>query len=260
MIGQKQLIEKINTYSLRTFPHSVLLIGDRGSENNEVCEYISRKFDIPLYDITELISDDYINEIYAMPELGLYVIDGSKITEREQNILLKFYEEPNAYTYIIIMCESKYNILETIQSRSYDLIMDKYSRDILEPLCTKEPKELILSIANTPGTVEELNHTDIDGLRKLCETILEKINVASYANTLTISNKINFKDEYDKFPLWAFIRMICKTAVDFMQEGRPINEKLYWLIDEFSKTYEPLLDKKRYFENMLTNMWLAVRS
>ena len=30
------------------------------------------------------------------------------------------------------------------------------------------------------------------------------------------------------------------------------------LDDEFNKTYEPLLDKKRYFENMLTNMWLEV--
>ena len=252
MIGQKALKSKIDTYTLKTFPHSILLIGDRGSEKEEICDYISDKFDLPKYDITELISDDYINEIYSMPNFGLYIIDGTKITEREQNIILKFYEEPNEYMYIILMCESKYNILETIQTRSYEFTMDLYTREQLEPLCSKDI-ELELKLANTPGAINELNFVDLNSLKKLCENILTKLEVASYQNTLTIANKVNFKDEYDKYPLWAFSRMLSLVMLERKSH-------LYWYLLDFMKKYEPLLDKKRFFEHLLTEMWIGVKN
>jgi hypothetical protein len=252
MIGQLKLKSKIDSYTLSTFPHSILLTGDRGSEKDEICEYISDRFNFPRYEITELISEEYIEEIYSSPTFGLYIIDGTKITEKEQNILLKVYEEPNPYMYLILTCESKYNILETIQTRSYELVMDIYTRDELLPLCKKDI-ELELRLANTPGTVEELNQVDLPCLKKLCSTILEKINIAAYQNTLTISDKINFKDEYDKYPLWAFIRML---SLVMLEEKSP----LYWYLLDFTKKVEPLLDKKRFFENLLTKMWLEVHN
>ena len=186
-----------------------------------------------------------------MPDLGLYVVDGTKITEREQNILLKFYEEPTSYAYIILICEIKNLLLETIQTRSYELTMDCYLRSDLEPLCNAN-QDLMLSIANTPGTIEELNHVDVIGLKSLCDNVVDKINVASYQNTLTIANKINFKDEYDKYPLWAFIRMLERVMLEKRTD-------LYFLVKDFDSKYEPLLDKRRYFENLLTNLWLASR-
>ena len=252
MIGQKKLKSKIDSYTLSTFPHSILLLGDRGSEKEEICDYISSKFSLPKYDLTELISDEYINEIYSMPNFGLYVIDGTKITEREQNVILKFYEEPNDYMYIILTCESKYNILETIQTRSYELVMDLYTRDELLPLCSKDT-ELELSLANTPGTIEELNYVDLQSLKKLCDTIMNKLEIASYQNTLTIANKVNFKDEYDKYPLWAFTRML---SLVMLERKSP----LYWYLLDFMKKYEPLLDKKRFFEHLLTEMWIGVKN
>ncbi|MBQ6627906.1 MAG: hypothetical protein IJH65_03740 [Methanobrevibacter sp.] len=259
MIGQKKLKNKIDSYTLSTLPHSILLVGELGSEVNEIEEYISDKFGLPIYDLTELISEEYIEEVYSMPSLGLYVIDGSKITEKEQNILLKFYEEPSEYMYIIFTCENKYNILETINTRSYELVMDLYSIDELEPLCNSEMKESILKIANTPGTVEELNHIDIKGLERLCTTVLDSMAIANYQNALTIANKINFKDEYDKYPLWAFIRMLSNTILEYIKKGNLSSSNLYWLVDKFNKNYSPLLDKKRYFENLITNMWMEVR-
>ena len=252
MIGQKKLKNKIDTFTINNFPHSVLLLGEYGSEKEEICEYISEKFNFPKYDITELISDEYIDEIYSMPAWELYVIDGTKITEKEQNILLKVYEEPNPYMYLILTCESKYNILETIQTRSYELTMDLYTRDELFPLCTNDA-ELELSLANTPGTIDELNQVDLVSLKKLCSTILSKLNIAAYQNTLTISDKINFRDEYDKYPMWAFTRMLSLV----MLENK---SSLYWYLLDFMKKNEPLLDKKRFFENLLTEMWLEVHS
>lgn len=252
MIGQKNLLKRINSFSLDTFPHSVLLIGDRGSEKLDICEYISNRFGIEMYDITDSISDDYINDIYAMPSFGLYVINCDSITEREQNILLKVYEEPNQYMYIILMCETKNSILETIQTRSYELYMNQYLRSELSPLCNEESRDIILQVATTPGTVEELNHIDVFPLKTMCFNIVKKLNVTSYQNTLTITNKINFSDDYEKYPLWAFIKML---EVVTLEE----RSNLYFIVNEFDNTYKPLLDKKRYFENMLTNLWIASR-
>lgn len=259
MIGQERLKSKIDSYSKFTLPQSILLIGPLGSEKVEVCEYISEKFDFPIYEITSLITDEYINEIYSMPTPGLYIVDCSKITEKEQNILLKFYEEPNKYMHIILMCENRYNILETIQNRSYELVMDSYSREELLPLCNPEKVDDILKIADTPGTVQELNQVNLISLKKLCNTILESLSVANYQNTLTIANKINFKDEYEKYPLWAFIRLFGNTILEYINEGKNLNSNLYYYVMNFNKTYEPLLDKKRYFENLLTNMWLEAK-
>ena len=252
MIGQRELIKKIDTYTLKTLPHSILLIGDRGSEQEGVCKYISNKFDLSLFDISELITEDYLNTIYETPNLGLYVIDSSKITEKEQNTLLKFYEEPNPYMYIIVECESKNQVLETIQTRSYDLVMDFYTRDQLEPLCREEIKDLELEIGNTPGMIEELNFVDVKSLNKLCENVVDKMNIASYQNTLTIAGKLNYSDEYDKFPVWAFIRML-----EYVMLKK--KSKLYWTLRGFNFYYNQMFYKRSYVENVLTKLWLASR-
>lgn len=256
MIGQKALKSKIDTYTLKTFPHSILLTGERGSEQEDICHYISEKFNLPLYDITEIVSEDYINEIYSMQDFGLYVIDSDRFSdvsaERKQNILLKFFEEPSPYMYIIFICSNKYNLLETIQTRSYELAMDLYTREELLPLCSNDV-ELELKLASTPGTIEELNHVDLEKLKTLCENIVSRIGSSNYQNALTISNKINFKDEYDKFPLWAFLRMLGIV----MLEKR---SNLYWLLEKFNKKYSLLTWKKDYLDNLITDMWLEAKN
>jgi len=259
MIGQKKLKNKIDTFTINNFPHSVLLLGEYGSEKEEICEYISLKLDIPTYDITNLISEEYIHDIYSMLNYGIYIINSNEISEREQNILLKFFEEPNQYIYIILSAESKANLLDTIITRSYEMKLDKYSKEELIPLCKNELIDLELELASTPGMVEELNHLDLKALNTLCENIVNKLSVANYQNTLTITNKINFKDEYDKFPLWAFVKELSNVILRYILINNEINPNLYWLISDFRKNYIFMNDKKRYFENLLTRMWLEVR-
>ena len=120
------------TYTLTTFPHSVLLLGDKGAGHVDICNYLGDKFGVAVYDISELITTEFINQIYLNVDPAIYIIDMTKISEREPNILLKLLEEPNPLTYLILYGESTYSILETIQNRSYILQMDKYSRKQLE--------------------------------------------------------------------------------------------------------------------------------
>ena len=248
MLGQEKLLEKINNYTIDTLPHSILLVGQRGDPYLELCEYISNKFNLPLFDITETISDDYINEIYQSPNLGLYVVNTVNITVREQNILLKFFEEPNRFTYIILLCESASDLLPTIISRSFEFDFEKYSYYQLEPLAKE--KDLTLKVCSTPGQIEIANSTDMVSLYNLCKTILDKMSRAAYFNALTISDKINFKDEYEKYDLYLFIKMLSYV----MLNGSDV--KSYFLLKNFNRKIWPLVNKKQQFENFITELWL----
>ena len=258
MIGQEHFIEQLDKYTLKSFPHSVLLIGENGAGHIDICQYLGDKFGISVYDISELINTDFINQIYLATDPALYIIDINKITEKEQNILLKFFEEPNSLTYIILYGESTYNILETIVNRSYILKMDRYKKEQLEPLITNiKDKDLILKLCSTPGQIEIANHTDMEALSKLCRTMMTSMCKANLANALTITNKINFKDEYDKFDLNMFIKVYTNELSDYNSNHK---ESILRILTEFKKYIYFMNDKKKYFDNFILNLWGLYRN
>ena len=203
-----------------------------------------------------MISKDLVDEIYLNATPSLYTIDLTKITEKDQNVLLKLFEEPNKFTYIILYGESLYNVLETIVNRSYILKMASYTREQLEPLVMGENKEVILKLCSTPGQIEIANHTDMNALDILCNTILSRMKVAPYENALTIANKINFKDEYSKFDLSLFIKALGLKMLDNMNKDV---FKQYELLIEMNKKIWFMNNKKKYFENFITKLWEATR-
>lgn len=246
MLGQNELLTRINSFTFDTLPHSILLLGDRGSGHFEVCEYIAEKFNLQLIRVED-INLDYINEICLNTVPSLYVIDTLTLTDREQNIILKLYEEPSIYTYVVLLGESTYNILETIVTRSYIFHTVKYSLEQLEPLAKE--KELTLKICNTPGQIEIANQTNMESLYNLCSLILSSMSKAAYFNALSISNKINFKDEPDKYDLFLFIKMLGYVLL----ENR--NLVMYSELCSFNKRVWQVLNKKQFFENFITNLW-----
>ena len=105
IIGQKKLITKLDSFNLDTFPHSTLFIGEKGSGKHTIINYISENIiNLPIVDISETISYDYIDLIYRNPNPFIYLVDINKMTEKEQNILLKFVEEPLKNAYIMLLC------------------------------------------------------------------------------------------------------------------------------------------------------------
>lgn len=252
MIGQYNLLKKIDNYTIANFPHSILLVGERGSEQEDICKYISNKFDFALFDITEELKDnsliDYINQVKV---LTLYTINISVLDERIQNILLKLFEEPNAYTYIILLCENDNLVLDTIKTRSYRLDLDKYTRTMLEPLIESEDKDLILSICHTPGQIEVANHTDIKSLFDLCSNLPELLKYMSLYDILKYSDKINFSDEYDKYDLFLFIRVLRKVLINYSNLYKCIID-----LDMYIWTMVDRMDgKRRFFDHFMINLW-----
>ena len=91
MIGQKKLIEKINNCTIDSFPHSLILVGEEGCGKHTVIKYIADKFSFPVFDITENLDLETIEDISLSTSPVIYIINGDKINERQENVILKIH-------------------------------------------------------------------------------------------------------------------------------------------------------------------------
>ena len=90
IVGLNSILDKIDTYSLDTLPHSIILLGKEGSGKHVISKYIGSRFNLDVLDISENLSEELIYNIYRYPSPRLYLVDLRLITEKDQNILLKF--------------------------------------------------------------------------------------------------------------------------------------------------------------------------
>ena len=244
--GQEKLFNEIDMFTEDNLPHSILLIGEEGSGKHSVCEYISDRFNLDLFDVSEGLSDSFIDEINQSQTKSLYLINIDKISPSKQNVILKLFEEPSQYAYIIIISSIKERVLDTILSRSYLLQMSLFSRDFLREYVTNSEVDYILDVCSTPGQVQVANRTDMNKLRDVCVNLLDRIQDAPLFNVLSILNKINFSDEYNKFDLLLFIRVLNHECV------RRSNILDLYLIFKHMGVYINLMNnKKSYFERCL---------
>lgn len=263
ILGQDKLLATISSYTYNTFPKSVILLGEQGCGKHLTASFVAEKFGLELLDITELISQEFINEVSARVIPTLYVIDASKITDRHQNMILKFLEEPTEYVFIMILCEDKVNLLPTIINRCVTLEFAQYSDDLLKSFITDESidKDLAISICRTPGQLKSLAMIDMSSLRDLCTKMVSKLSVASYTNTLSISDKLNYKDEYNKFDVKLFFNMLINALFeDYKKTNNQQSLKMYLIAIEYvKKMRDKRVNRKYLVENFLSTIWQEVR-
>lgn len=217
ILGQEKLCSQISAMSLDSFPRSILLVGPSGSGKHLMCEFISEHLNIPLVDITTKLELSTINELYQKVEPHLYLIDVNRIGVKEENLILKFLEEPLKNSYIILIALTENGILPTVVNRCQMWRMAPYSKDILKSF-TVEEDSLLLSIAETPGQVKQLRGTNFNDMIALADKIINKIGVASAYNTLTISDKLAFKNESDKIDVRLFTSLLINRIVEFCKQ------------------------------------------
>lgn len=261
MIGQDKLVAKLKSYSITTLPHSILLLGDSGCGKHTLVKELAESHNVSIVDITESISLDTLTEIYNRPVPTFYIVDCSKITERHQNIILKFLEEPSQYAYIFLLCASESLLLQTILNRCIKFKFEQYSRDVLRQFLN-DNDDRVLDVCTTPGQVLSIHANDLDELKKLCVTIITRIGNANYPNTLTIVRKINLKDEYDKFDINVFFNVLLNTIYDRVLVEN-CDKKLFLLynlvVDYNKRLRDTRLNKELFLENFLTELWEFMR-
>ena len=264
MVGQTKLLEKLNKYNIDNFPRSTMLIGEQGMGKHTLVNYIKDNIlHLPVVDITENLNKEYIDLIYLNPNPLIYIIDFTKITEKESNAMLKLIEEPIPTSFLILLVDNRNNVLNTILNRCIIFELEQYSINELKEFtkgCKNE--DLILNIVKSPGKILNSNlDSYIDELYNLCNTIVTKINKASYLNTLSITDKINYKDEYNKFDLTVFFDCLSYCYyTDFMVNGNNKSLKLYLYVSQNrKKLVDKRLNKELFVSNFLSNLWKAAK-
>lgn len=263
MIGQKKLLDNISKLNIDTFPRSTLLIAKRGMGKHTLVNYIKDNIlKLPLLDITENLSSDFIDKIYRNPNPYIYIINLSDITEKNQNIMLKLIEEPLNNSFIILLAENQHFVLDTIISRCVLFEFDNYSKEELKTFVTDADNvDLILSILESPGKILETNTQNIKDIIDTCEKIVTKLGQAHYANALSISNKINFKDSYDKFDFEVFLSSLTTQLFSaFLKTNNHKILKMYEILrDQKKLLIDKRLNKEIFFNNLITKLWKAAR-
>lgn len=253
MIGQEKILSFINKHNISTFPRTIMLEGESGSGKHTICQYIAQSFSIQQEDISECLTYEKIEEINFRVLPYLYIIDSCKLTVKNENTILKFLEEPLKNALIVVLCENRYDLIDTIRNRCHIISLKKYSKEELRCfISNKEHENVILTICKTPGDILKVQSHPIKDMLDLCIKIFEKIDKASFANTLTLSNNVAFKNEQNKYDFIIFFRSLLYIAKTRVHNNEPNSVQEYLLTSEYyNRTFVRNTDKKMLFENYL---------
>ena len=214
MIGQKRLQDRLKVIDIETFPKSLILTGDTGCGKHLFCSMLQNKFNTWEFQyVNSTINYAFVENCYLISSPRFYVIDADNLTEREQNVLLKLFEEPPDMVNIILLSTNAETLLNTIINRAIIWEFEKYTaKELQEFLNGKDPR--LLSLVTTPGQLLSLSDKDIDNMIALCQLVIDKINNASISNTLSLNNKF-FNDKNNvQYDILVFIRMLRKLLLE----------------------------------------------
>lgn len=253
----KHLIEKLNKLSLDTFPRTLMLSGEKGCGKTSLIKLIANKLSLESENITENISLELIDSIVQRPVPKIYVIHTEQLSVREENVILKFLEEPLKNSYLILTTENKHSVLPTVQNRCVVWDFLPYSDEELTEFVTKPAKNLLL-VARTPGKILEYQDHPIDDMVVLANKIFDFIHTANIANALSLSGKLAFKHEQDKFDVDIFFDILNVVSADRYLKSA-LNAFEYWRLSNAllkdSKIFN--VDKKALFDNYIINLRLS---
>ena len=263
IVGLKNILNEIN--SLNSLPNSFCLVGSEGSGKHTLTRYINNKFfNVDYLEITDTLNEETIDSIYRYPQKRLYIININEITEKEQNKLLKFLEEPFANIYICLLVNNELSLLSTIRNRVSIFKLDYYTFDELATITKNNSIDIDVSYYGkcifTPGDVLRVktNNIDLKTIDELTDKIVDKLSIASFPNTLSIIDKLNFKDEYDKLDVDFVLSILYhKYTWKYINNYNEQTVKLATIVSKY-KTHlltDSRLDKKKQITSMLIELW-----
>ena len=263
MIGQDKLLERIYQYNLDSFPHSVILLGGRGSGRHSIAEEISKHLNIERVDIKTSISYEDIEQFVTRPQPYLYLFDASILSIKQQNVILKFLEEPLKNCYIVIVCETKQQLLDTILNRCQIWNLETYSKELLKEMFP-QAADSQLELSDTPGQLIELLNIDVSGISymyELANKIIYSISRAGVANTLSVADRFYYgkSKEKDKLNFDIFLKiLLCSIRKAIVENNSSILYNMYYATSVlYNQTFIPNINKRQLFENYLMKLKLG---
>ena len=261
VIGQTKLMSIIDSYTKQSLPKTLMLLGSTGCGKHTVAKYLTEKFEFDYVEIEESVTPaDLENFLYSTIDT-LYLIDLNKFSEKQQNSLLKWIEEPSKSVYIVLIANSEVSILNTVLNRCTKHYFEPYTKEQIEQITNTSVNDLAFKIFKTPGKLLNLTDSSFNNILELAEKVVKKINVAPYANAMSISTKINYKDLYDKIDFNLFFDVIEYLAFeDFKNNNSAQSLTVFNVTNKFKQhATQTNLIKEMLMLNYLTTLWEAVQ-
>lgn len=260
MIGQSNLLKKLTSYTLSTLPHSMLFIGEKGCGKHSLINDLSKYYGIEINDITANLTFDTLTNIYTIPTAYFYVIDICQINEKQQNVVLKFLEEPSVNAYVVLLCENKNQLLSTISNRCISYEFETYTKDQLKNFVQDdENEEYILSICRTPGQVKSVSGKTLSLAVALSDAMIETLNFnkVDLSRALSILDMINFKDEYDKPGCQLVVETMSSKLLKIIKSEKNVDAShLYGILNKYAnRLKDSRINAHCVFEKMIIEMW-----
>ena len=270
MIGQEKLQEWITHINIEESRKNILLLGERGCGKRYTATIISQKLNLELIDITQSVLDSDIKtvleEILLKENQVIYLIDFDKLANINQNVLLKTLEENHNKAYFILIASNPDIILPTIRGRCFCYEFAPYSLSDLQAF--GEAKGIpnintLVKYCHTPGQLETTKSCNFDELQSLCEKIIDKIDLACPSNVLSITSKLNFKDDFTKFDFSLFLQVLYETICNRIRKETNMLEieKLMMFASLVNNSINAIqkanTDKKLVVEMTLCYMWMV---
>lgn len=258
--GQEKLCLHIDRFTIDTLPRTILLLGAYGSGKHLIVNYIADKYNLEVEDISDNLTLELIDNISQRVSPRLYIINSNGLTNKNENTILKFLEEPLKNAFIIVLSESKDSIIPTVLNRCQVWEMNAYQKDFLSSFIqsTADNTEMLLKVADTPGKILEYQHFPLKDMFDLAYKIFNNIQNANFANVLTLSRFIAFKNEKDKFDFNLFIDILTLVSRELCVNNK-MSATIYHLTNRLSNNRHIFnIDKKALFENYLVNLKITV--
>ena len=225
MIGQRGLIEKINTM-IDSFPRFSIVVGAKGSGKHDIVKYICNKLHLNIVEFGTGIDEvrKIIELSYEQDKPTCYFCpNADSMSLGAKNALLKITEEPPKNSYFILTLISLSNTLETIQSRATVLPLDVYSNEDLVGYrkyrnYSDKFDYVIKDVCETTGDVDELFSHDVPSFYKFAETVAFQISIPTTGNIFKIPKNLKLTDKsdgYDPTLLFKTVRnLYIKKAIE----------------------------------------------
>lgn len=264
IIGQEKLLEKLNSYTLSSIPKTLLFIGECGCGKHLFVNNLATRLDLDTVNIDSNISESDLVEYNLSNIPKLYVINLDNFDLKKQNQFLKFIEEPAQNVFVALLAESEIGVLPTILNRCIKLYFEPYTVEQLKCFdwMSSILDDRVFEVCKTPGQLINLDTEMFSKLYDLCDVIVHKVQFASYANTLSLSLKINYKEDYDKLDFKLFFKTLEYIAYkDFKETGAKRSYTIYMETNKAQKNMigKPI-NKENFMTSFLTTIWEVTRA
>jgi len=223
MIGQKNLLKRIEDTPACKFARFIILEGLKGSGRKLIAEQIAKKLKAQFIICGIKIDDvrEAITIAYKQTEPTVFVFpDCDSMSMEAKNSLLKMAEEPARKSYIIMTVQSRATLPETLISRGYIAVMENYSSYELEEYINLnnynfnlDERITILAFCKVPGQIETISQYDIIEFKEYCHNVAKYMHIVNGVNALKIPLKLKYKETDDGWDIELFLRGVVVSYV-----------------------------------------------